>query len=171
MLNAPIFDLTIYHNGSQSDKLAAIAAGLSSSLDIPGSGSDHPFDSIFGKMDRRSNLAFLSTKLKETMDLSSYDLGALRNLLQDVKKEIERRQAEEIAKAKEQILAIAESVGVPLATLLQPSSAAKSKNREPAPIRFRNPANQAEGWSGRGRQPKWVKEWIESGKAIDELAV
>ncbi|MBA4095048.1 MAG: histidinol phosphate phosphatase, partial [Candidatus Accumulibacter sp.] len=26
-------------------------------------------------------------------------------------------------------------------------------------------------WTGRGRQPKWVKEWVEGGKSLDKLRV
>jgi len=38
-------------------------------------------------------------------------------------------------------------------------------------VRFRHPDNETQQWTGRGRQPKWVKEWVEGGKSLDKLRV
>ena len=41
-----------------------------------------------------------------------------------------------------------------------------------AVVRYRHPDHPTTStWSGRGRQPKWVREWIEGGKALDDLLV
>ena len=37
--------------------------------------------------------------------------------------------------------------------------------------RYRNPANPAESWSGRGRPPQWVQDWKDAGRSIDELEI
>jgi len=37
--------------------------------------------------------------------------------------------------------------------------------------RYVNPANSAETWSGRGRQPAWVAEALEKGATLEELEV
>jgi len=37
--------------------------------------------------------------------------------------------------------------------------------------KFRNPANPEHTWSGRGRQPHWVKTWIASGATLDDLLI
>jgi DNA-binding protein H-NS len=38
-------------------------------------------------------------------------------------------------------------------------------------VRYRHPDNASQQWTGRGRQPKWVKEWVEGGKSLDKLRV
>lgn len=38
-------------------------------------------------------------------------------------------------------------------------------------VRYRNPADPGQAWTGRGRQPKWVSDWIGSGKSLDALQV
>ena len=38
-------------------------------------------------------------------------------------------------------------------------------------VQYRNPDNASEQWTGRGRQPLWVRHWVESGKSIDLLRV
>ena len=56
------------------------------------------------------------------------------------------------------------------------AGSAKSKPRrmktgaKPKP-KYRSPENRKDTWSGRGRMPRWAREWVESGKALDELAL
>jgi hypothetical protein len=52
------------------------------------------------------------------MDLSNMSLGDLRNLQEQIKQEMKKREHQEVQKAREQILAIAQSVGVPLKDLI-----------------------------------------------------
>jgi len=52
------------------------------------------------------------------MDLSNMSVGDLRNLQEQIKQEMKKREVQEVQKAREQILAIAQSVGVPLKDLL-----------------------------------------------------
>lgn len=108
------------------------------------------------------------------MDLSNMSLGDLRNLQDQIKQETKKREQQEVQKAREQILAIAQSVGLPLKDLIGAGvRGAKSGNAGTGSVaaRYRNPADASQQWTGRGRQPKWVKEWIEGGKSIDELRV
>jgi DNA-binding protein H-NS len=101
------------------------------------------------------------------MDLSNVSLGDLRNLQEQVKQEMKKREQQEVQKAREQILAIAQSVGVPLKDLM---TANRAKTGSVA-VRYRHPDNAEQQWTGRGRQPKWVKEWVEGGKSLDKLRV
>jgi DNA-binding protein H-NS len=108
------------------------------------------------------------------MDLSNMSLGDLRNLQEQLKQEMKKREQQEVQKARDQILAIAQSVGLPLKDLIGAAGrAGKSANAGTGSVavRFRNPADASQQWTGRGRQPKWVKEWVEGGKSIDELRI
>jgi DNA-binding protein H-NS len=103
------------------------------------------------------------------MDLSNMSLGDLRNLQDQIKQEMKKREQEEVQKAREQIQAIAQRVGLPLKDLITATSRG-SKSGSVA-VRYRHPENSAQQWTGRGRQPKWVKEWVEGGKSLDKLRV
>jgi DNA-binding protein H-NS len=108
------------------------------------------------------------------MDLSNLSLGDLRNLQEQIKQEMKKREVQEVQKAREQIMAIAQSVGVPLKDLISASGrSGKSAggNTGSVAVRYRNPDNASQQWTGRGRQPKWVKEWVEGGKSLDKLRV
>ena len=37
--------------------------------------------------------------------------------------------------------------------------------------KYRNPADPAETWAGRGRQPRWVTEQLRSGKKLDDFRI
>lgn len=115
------------------------------------------------------------------MDLSTYSLADLRQLSQSVAAEIESRSAQEIAKAKEEILAIAKSVGVPLEELLGPTSkvgrvkaasngqADTPKQKKPA--KYENPEDPTQTWSGAGRSPFWVKRHLDAGGLLEALRI
>ena len=108
------------------------------------------------------------------MDLSNMSLGDLRNLQEQIKQEMKKREHQEVQKAREQIIAIAQSVGVPLKDLISASGrGSKSANAGTGTVavRYRNPNDSQQQWTGRGRQPKWVKEWVEGGKSLDQLRV
>jgi DNA-binding protein H-NS len=108
------------------------------------------------------------------MDLSNMSLGDLRNLQEQIKQETKKREQQEVQKAREQILAIAQSVGLSVDELVgnaRRGAKSASAGTGSVAVRYRNPADASQQWTGRGRQPKWVKEWVEGGKSIDELRI
>lgn len=102
------------------------------------------------------------------MDLSNLSASDLRNLQEQVKRELKKRETQDLQKAKEEIFAIAQRVGLPLKELIATNPRGKGGT---VAARFRNPDDQAQQWTGRGRQPKWVKDWVDAGKSIDELRI
>lgn len=38
-------------------------------------------------------------------------------------------------------------------------------------VRYRHPGSPMQTWTGRGRQPKWVRDWLEDGKTLESLQV
>ena len=119
------------------------------------------------------------------MDLSSYTLPDLRQLLTKIEAEIELRtdttqpvssdQKQEMAPKQDLTLdAVLEAPArliesKPAATKSSPPPAAKT-DKPPSEIKYRNPAKPEQGWSGRGRRPQWVLDWLAQGKPIEDLA-
>lgn len=99
----------------------------------------------------------------KTRDLSDLSLKDLRDLQEEVGRQIQQRGQQDVVKAREKILAIAASVGLPVHELL----GKKRVESGPVPARYRNPVDQSQQWSGRGRQPRWVKALVASGKNLD----
>ncbi|NKI67896.1 H-NS histone family protein [Collimonas pratensis] len=106
------------------------------------------------------------------MDLSGLTVVELRALQEQVKQALKDREHQELAKAREQILAIAQNAGISLQDLL----GAQSRGKNIAPktkvaVRYRHPSDALLQWTGRGRQPKWVQDWVASGQSLDTIRV
>lgn len=106
-----------------------------------------------------------------TTDLSKYNLSELKRLQVDIESEIKGRQQQEVKRAREQIMSIAQSVGVSLEELI--TDAGKKSKRKSVEVRaqYRNPSDDQQTWSGRGRQPKWVVEALAAGKKMDDFRI
>lgn len=101
------------------------------------------------------------------MDLSKITDSDLRSLQAQIKEELKKREQDEIEKAREQVLEIARRIGIPVKQLV---GSTRVKTGAVA-VRFRHPDVPSQQWTGRGRQPKWVKEWVEQGKTLEALRV
>jgi DNA-binding protein H-NS len=103
-------------------------------------------------------------------DLSKYSLAQLRTLEAQVDEELKSRHYLGVSKAREQILHIARGAGISVDDLLSGKAL-----KTPAPAggapKYRNPDDPSQQWTGRGRQPNWVKAWIASGKSVDDAKV
>lgn len=103
------------------------------------------------------------------MDLSKLSVAELHALESKIQKTLQEREQAERAQARQQILEIAQKAGISLKDLV---GAAKPRSgKGSVAVRYRHPSNAALQWTGRGRQPKWVQEWVASGQALDALRV
>lgn len=100
-------------------------------------------------------------------DLENMSLDDLKKLSRDVEKAIasfEERKRREARKAMEKVarefgLSVEEVVGASKGAARAPKTA----------VKYRNPANQNDTWSGRGRQPGWYKDALAKGKSPDDM--
>lgn len=101
------------------------------------------------------------------IDLQSLSKDELVALQKNVAKAIsnfdERVKAEAMAKLE----ATAKEFGFSLSELTGGKKAGKPAN----PPKYRNPADPTKTWTGRGRQPAWIKEALTAGKDLAELAI
>lgn len=58
-----------------------------------------------------------------------------------------------------------------IADLFSLKKARKPRKVTKIPAKYRHPTDPELTWSGRGRKPAWVQQWIESGKSIDDLLI
>ena len=106
------------------------------------------------------------------IDLSGYNLSELKGLQHDIEKELKSRQHQDLQKAREQILAIAQEAGVSVEKLLAAGSKkTKDSKGQKVQARYQNPSDNSQTWTGRGRQPKWISEGLASGKSMDDFRI
>lgn len=103
------------------------------------------------------------------MELSNLTLAELKNLLQVLPDEIKRREKEEKAKARKDLEAFAAERGFSLDELLDNTK--EKKERTPVAAKYRHPQNTELQWTGRGRQPKWIVDFIASSGTLEQLSI
>ncbi|MDQ1924611.1 H-NS histone family protein [Massilia pseudoviolaceinigra] len=103
-------------------------------------------------------------------DFSKYSISQLQALEVQLIEELKKRHFLSVSQAREQILHIARNAGISAAQLVAIKSP-KAPKASPSVMKYQNPNDAAQQWSGRGRQPAWVKEWIETGKSLDEVQI
>jgi DNA-binding protein H-NS len=114
--------------------------------------------------------SFPSTERKRTiMDLSHLNIGQLRELSEQVEKQLVRAVKREREEAVEQIMGIAHSMGMPIHALLEKIGPIKARKSTKPTTAYRHPDNPSLEWSGRGPRPRWVKEAVESGKNLEDF--
>src|SRR5258708_11382525 len=85
-----------------------------------------------------------------------------------LREEIGKTLAAKLETEKRELEALIEKLGREFA----PSPV--ERQRRPYPKvhpKFRNPAEPAQTWAGRGRKPRWLSELLAAGKSIDELRI
>ncbi len=88
-----------------------------------------------------------------------------------------RKRLEQIARAEG--YSIAELFGARSASAAVPAAPRAAKGtRKPSKMagskvapKYRNPANENETWSGRGKQPRWLAAYTGQGRALEEFRI
>ncbi len=110
------------------------------------------------------------------MDIRKLTVAELEELKLRIDEEMAQRLQTERDDLLNELATLAQSRGYALEDLVGQSQkrrakAARKTTNKPAPIKYRHPQKNDLSWSGRGRYPAWVKEWLESGKPLEKLAV
>ncbi|MFQ6550593.1 H-NS family nucleoid-associated regulatory protein [Aestuariibius sp. 2305UL40-4] len=104
--------------------------------------------------------------------IDKLSLDELKDLQKEVAQAItsfEKRQRDDALAA---IQAAAKEHGFSLDELMGGSSNKKTaKPRTSAAPKYRHPENPEVTWSGRGRQPKWIKDALADGKTLDAYLI
>lgn len=107
------------------------------------------------------------------VDLKGMTEKQLQRLATDITKELAKRDTKQRDAAIKAATKVAKQHGFDLGDLLGGQSPKKRgpKKRPPAPPKYRNPADAAQTWSGRGRRPEWFKAAQKAGKSLKSLEI
>ncbi|HEV8693035.1 MAG TPA: H-NS histone family protein [Lysobacter sp.] len=114
--------------------------------------------------------------------LSAKELDALINQAKKRKTTLNKRKP--IAAVRKKLSELARAEGYTIAELFGGASAPKQaavpgkarkstkgyKLGKVAP-KYRNPANNAETWAGRGKPPRWLAVYLDKGRNLDEFLI
>lgn len=102
------------------------------------------------------------------MNLSSYSRQDLIKLQRQVERELESRRRLDQRSARQEVRQIAEKYGLNVSDLVGGSGRRPSVVARSGTI-YQHPDDPSLSWAGRGRKPKWVKEWEDAGHSLDQL--
>lgn len=103
-------------------------------------------------------------------DLSEVELA---HLIDTAQKTLRYRQHSKRKEVVNQIKELAASIGytVELTEVSTGVVAGSSRKGSKVAVKYRNPENPKHQWTGRGMQPKWLRELIEQGRSLHEFSV
>lgn len=101
------------------------------------------------------------------MNLDKMDKAELEDLQKKVGAALKNYDERIKAEAQVKLEAMAKEMGF---TLNDFTGGKKGKASAAAP-KYVHPENPGKTWSGRGRQPQWFKDAIDSGKSAEDLAI
>jgi len=109
-----------------------------------------------------------------SIDLHSMSRGDLEKLRSDIDKALESLEARKLAEARKAAEDAVRALGFSLDQVVGGAAAPKARGRKAAKsgeAKYRNPANPAQTWTGRGRQPGWIKEGLKAGKSLGDFSI
>lgn len=98
----------------------------------------------------------------KALDLEAMTDEQLSDIRQRVEGEMRKREAKRRRETRKQIVELARREGIDLASLAGQAG---------EQTKYRDPENQFNVWSGRGRKPDWVRKCLERGLKLDDLKV
>ncbi len=102
-------------------------------------------------------------------NLSELSEAELAAMIEDMQKALKNKQEgkrkDVIAKIKE--LAASINVSVEIGEVAK----AVGRKGSTVPVKYRNPADPTEKWTGRGMKPRWLRELLEHGRSLEEFEV
>jgi len=114
------------------------------------------------------NIDVLS-EVKMAIDIKGLSQTQLNELISRAESRRRELAMERIGKVREKIAALAKSEGFTLEELFGGRNVRRT--RRPAKPKFRNPADHAQTWSGRGKRPLWFSAALLAGKKEKDLAI
>jgi DNA-binding protein H-NS len=106
----------------------------------------------------------------DKVDLSAYSIGELSKLVERAKKEIAHKEQIQVQEVRNQIQKLASGLNMTVEQLLQLDTKKKKVVRL-GKIKYRNPADPSQTWTGRGKQPNWLREALGKGARKEDFAV
>lgn len=104
--------------------------------------------------------------MSSKIDLSSLSEKELAELLTSVPNELNRRKQAKKREVLHRVRELAKENGFTLEDLT-----ASATPSAPVAAKYRHPEDPSKTWTGRGRQPVWVREHLEAGNSLESLAI
>ena len=105
-------------------------------------------------------------------DISNLSVEELKRLQVEAEALIASKNDQAVEDAYQQILDIADNVGLSIEQILEFGATKRKKStRKSVEPRYRSKKNAADTWTGRGKQPRWLVAELESGAKLEDFLI
>lgn len=106
------------------------------------------------------------------MEITSLSYSDLQKLEKQVKDAIQQRYEQEKDDLKRQVRELVkQKAGVSVEELFGFGKSSSAAKRGKAAPKYRDPANAANTWTGRGRPPVWMQNQLNAGRQKDDFLI
>ncbi|WP_122900373.1 H-NS histone family protein [Acinetobacter sp. B51(2017)] len=105
-------------------------------------------------------------------DISNLSVEELKRLQAEAEVLIASKKDQAIEDAYNQIMTIADNVGLSIEQILEFGAQKRKKStRKAVEPRYRNKNNPSDTWTGRGKQPRWLVAELEKGAQLEDFLI
>ena len=105
-------------------------------------------------------------------DISNLSVEELKRLQQDAEALIASKKDQAVEDAYQQILDIADKVGLSIEQILEYGAGKRKKStRKAVEPRYRSKSNTSDTWTGRGKQPRWLVAELDAGSKLEDFLI
>lgn len=105
-------------------------------------------------------------------DISALSVEELKRLAEEAEVLIASKKDEAIEQAYEQVIKIAQDVGLTIEQLLEVGAQRRKKStRKAVEPRYKNRNNPEQTWTGRGKKPRWLVAELEKGAKLEDFLI
>ena len=107
------------------------------------------------------------------MDIRKLNHSQLQDLIARAERRKQELSQERVTRVREKVLALLKSEGFTFDEVFGGTRrrAAKGQGKFVVKPKYRNPANPAQTWAGRGMKPRWFSEALAAGKKEKDLLI
>lgn len=117
-----------------------------------------------------------------TINLDALSTDELEKLIKQAEAALDKKRKAELKNAQAVLEKMAKELGVDPSELLKGATEKKATRkkaagkkkagaRKPAAVKFRDPANSSNTWTGRGKRPLWLQDALGKGAKLEDFAV
>ncbi len=102
-------------------------------------------------------------------DLAHLSEAELTSMIESARKVLKEKQEGKRKEVIAQIKELAASIGVSVEIAEAAKASARKGSR--VPVKYHNPDNPSDKWTGRGMKPRWLRELLEQGRRLEEFEI
>lgn len=103
-------------------------------------------------------------------NIATLSENELADLIAKASKELEVKRQGKKRETISQIKELAASIGV-YVEISEGEKKTSSRKGSSVPIKYRDPDNPKNAWTGRGMKPRWLNALLEQGRSLEEFQV